>query len=49
MQTKSATNPHVVLMDALRDLKNEFNDLDKAFESAVTVFKEKSNAGAMDY
>mmetsp|Transcript_48833 Transcript_48833/g.71598 ORF Transcript_48833/g.71598 Transcript_48833/m.71598 type:complete len:124 (+) Transcript_48833:32-403(+) len=49
IQTKSDTNPHVVLMDALRDLKNEFSDLDKAFESAVTVFKEKSNAGAMDY
>ena len=33
----------------MRDLKNEFTELDKAFDAAVATYKEKSNAGAMDY
>ena len=48
-QTKSSTNPHLALLDAMRDLKNEFKDLDSAFEAAVTTYKDKTNAGAMDY
>lgn len=49
IQTKVDTNPRVALMDAMRDLKNEFTELDKAFDAAVATYKEKSNAGAMDY
>jgi DNA-directed RNA polymerase II subunit RPB11 len=49
IQTKSDTNPHVALMDAMKDLKNELVDLDCAFDAAVNTYKEKTNAGAMDY
>lgn len=48
-QTKSNTNPHLALMDAMRDLKNELKDLDAAFDAAVATYKDKTNAGAMDY
>ena len=48
-QTKDNTNPRVVLMDAIRDLKNELKDLDTAFEAAISTYKDKTNAGAMDY
>jgi hypothetical protein len=36
-------------MDAMRDLKNELKDLDAAFDAAVATYKDKTNAGAMDY
>ena len=49
VQTKAETNAHVVLMDAMKDLKTEIKDLDAAFEAAVATFKDKSKAGAMDY
>eukprot|EP00802_Teleaulax_amphioxeia_P017787 Tamp_17953.p3 GENE.Tamp_17953~~Tamp_17953.p3 ORF type:complete len:124 (+),score=46.22 Tamp_17953:83-454(+) len=49
IQTKAETNGHVVLLDAMKDLKTEFKDLDAAFEAAVATYKDKSKAGAMDY
>ena len=49
VQTKPETNAHVVLMDAMKDLKTELKDVDAAFEAAVATFKDKSKAGAMDY
>ena len=49
MQTKAETNGHVVLLDAMKDLKTEFKDLDAAFEAAVATYKDNSKAGAMDY
>jgi hypothetical protein len=36
-------------MDAIRDLKKELKELDTAFEAAISTYKDKTNAGAMDY
>uniref|UniRef100_A0A6U2CDD8 DNA-directed RNA polymerase RBP11-like dimerisation domain-containing protein n=1 Tax=Hemiselmis andersenii TaxID=464988 RepID=A0A6U2CDD8_HEMAN len=49
IQTKSATTPVTALGDAITALTKELGEINKQFEHAVAEYKEKENAGAMEY